>query len=43
MKSEVLLEMKYGKNWRIPNKYWHYWYDSNVEIQEDIGAWIEGE
>ena len=43
MESEALLEMKYGKNWRIPNKYWHYWYDSNVEIQENIGTWIEGE
>lgn len=35
--AEILLEMKYGTNWRIPNKYWHYWYDADVTVLDKIG------
>lgn len=36
---EKLLEMKYGKNWRTPNKYWHYWYDAKVKDANKIAVW----
>lgn len=35
--AEKLLEMKYGANWKIPNKYWHYWYDANVTVLNKRG------
>ena len=40
---EKLLSMKYGKTWKTPNKYWHYWYDANVEVQDKTALWIEEE
>ena len=39
--AEKLLEMKYGKDWRIPNKHWHYWFDANVEDTGKIAQWFD--
>lgn len=39
--AEKLLEMKYGKDWRIPNRHWHYWFDANVEDTGKIAQWYD--
>ena len=36
--AEELLVLKYGATWRVPNKYWHYWYDSNVNDFGELGT-----
>lgn len=36
--AEELLEYKYGKNWRIPDKGWSYWEGPNTVKMDEIGV-----
>ena len=39
--AERLLEEKYGKNWRLPDKGWIYWQSPAATILDEIGYFID--
>lgn len=39
--AEKLLEEKYGKNWRVPDKGWIYWQSPAATKLEEIGYFID--